>query len=99
MNAITRSLVGPSFGAFIAEESQENNRAKVYELVDTFYTIVAIVGPPFGGYLVDRYGFKVMLMVAASIYTIATVMRVRMAGRARHPSQEDGKKPVLSWEP
>ena len=48
LNAVTRSLVGPSFGAFIAEESQEDKRAKVYGLVDTFYTIVSIVGPPFG---------------------------------------------------
>jgi len=95
LGAITRSLVGPSFGAFIAEESKEESRAKVYGLVDTFYTIVAIVGPPFGGFLVDRYGFKVMLMVAASIYTAATVMRVRMASRARHHGQEDGKKARL----
>jgi MFS family permease len=97
LNAITRSLVGPSFGAFVAEESQEENRAKVYGLVDTFYTIVAIVGPPVGGFLIDRYGFKVMLIVAASIYTVATVMRVRMAGRARHPGQEDGKKARLEF--
>lgn len=95
LGAITRSLVGPSFGAFIAEESKEESRAKVYGLVDTFYTIVAIVGPPFGGFLVDRYGFKVMLMVAASIYTAATVMRVRMASKARHHGQEDGKKARL----
>lgn len=95
LNAITRSLVGPSFGAFVAEESQEGSRAKVYGLVDTFYTIVAIVGPPFGGFLVDRYGFKVMLIVAAFIYTIATVIRVRMASKARHPGQEDGKKARL----
>ena len=95
LNAITRSLVGPSFGAFIAEESQESNRAKVYGLVDTFYTIVSIVGPPFGGYLIDRYGFKVMLIVAASIYTIATIMRVLMANRAKHPGQEEGKKASL----
>ena len=97
LNAVTRSLVGPSFGAFIAEESQEENRAKVYGLVDTFYTIVAIVGPPVGGFLVDRYGFKVMLMVAASIYTVATVIRVRMARRASHPGQEDGKKARLEF--
>ncbi len=97
LNAITRSLVGPSFGAFIAEESQEENRAKVYGLVDTFYTIVAIVGPPVGGFLVDHYGFKTMLMVAASIYTVATVLRVRMARRARHPGQEDGKKARLEF--
>ncbi|MDD2523049.1 MAG: MFS transporter [Anaerolineaceae bacterium] len=95
LNAITRSLVGPSFGAYIAEESQEDNRAKVYGLVDTFYTVVAIVGPPFGGFLVDRYGFKTMLMVAASIYSVATVIRVQMARKAKHPGAEDGKKPSL----
>ena len=97
LNGITRSLVGPSFGAFVAEESQEQSRAKVYGLVDTFYTIVAIVGPPIGGFLIDRYGFKVMLMVAASIYTIATVIRVRMASKARHPGQQDGKKARLEF--
>ena len=95
LNAITRSLVGPSFGAFIAEESQETNRAKVYGLVDTFYTIVAIVGPPVGGFLVDRYRFKVMLVVAAAIYTIATVIRVLMAIRAHHAGQENGSKAGL----
>lgn len=95
LNAITRSLVGPSFSAFVAEESQEYNRAKVYGLVDTFYTIVAIVGPPVGGYLVDHYGFKVMLIVAASIYTVATVIRVHMANKASHHEQEDGKKATL----
>ncbi len=95
LNAITRSLVGPSFGAFVAEESQEDSRAKVYGLVETFYTIVAIVGPPFGGFLVDHYGFKVMLIVAASIYTIATVMRVHMARKTSHPGQEEGKKARL----
>lgn len=95
LNAVTRSLVGPSFGAFIAEESQEDKRAKVYGLVETFYTIVSIVGPPFGGFLVDRYGFKVMLIVAGIIYTLATVIRVRMASKAKHPGQEEGKKARL----
>jgi MFS family permease len=95
LNAVTRSLVGPSFGAFIAEESQEDKRAKVYGLVDTFYTIVSIVGPPFGGFLVDRYGFKVMLIVAGIIYTLATVIRVRMASKAKHSGQEEGKKARL----
>jgi len=95
LNAVTRSLVGPSFGAFIAEESREDKRAKVYGLVDTFYTIVSIVGPPFGGFLVDRYGFKVMLIVAGIIYTLATVIRVRMASKAKHPGQEEGKKARL----
>lgn len=95
LNAITRSLVGPSFGAFVAEESSEENRARVYGVVDTFYTIVAIIGPPVGGFLVDRYGFKIMLIAAASLYTVATVLRVHMARKAAHPNQKEGQKAGL----
>lgn len=95
LNAVTRSLVGPSFGAFVAEESAEENRARVYGVVETFYTIVAIVGPPAGGYLVDHYGFKVMLIVAACLYTIATILRVWMAKNARPAHLEEGQKATL----
>lgn len=86
LGAITRSLIGPSFGAFIAEESAEENRARVYGLTESIFTIVTIVGPPLGGFMVDKFGFKVMLITAAAIYSVATVMRVLMAKRAAaHP--------------
>ena len=95
IGAITRSLVGPSFGAFIAEESEEDNRARVYGVVDSFYTIVTIIGPPLGGFLIDKYGFRIMLIISALLYTIATIIRVQMARNAVHPGQEDGKKASL----
>lgn len=82
LGAVTRSLVGPSFGAFIAEESSEENRARVYGITQTIFTVVTIVGPPFGGFLVDKFSFKFMLIIAGIIYTIATVMRVSMARKA-----------------
>lgn len=84
LNAITTSLVGPSFGAFIAEESAEENRAKVYGLTQSLYLIVIVVGPPLGGWLVDHFSFKFMLLVATLIYTSATVLRVIMARKASH---------------
>jgi MFS family permease len=82
LSAITRSLVGPGFGAFIAEESSEENRARVYGITQTIFTVVTVIGPPFGGFLVDKFGFKFMLLVAGIIYSIATVIRVMMARRA-----------------
>jgi MFS family permease len=87
--AITRSLVGPSFGAFIAEASAEENRARVYGITESIFTVVSIVGPPLGGFLVDKYGFKVMFICAAIIYTCATLIRVSMARRSvSYESQE-----------
>jgi MFS family permease len=92
LNAITRSLIGPSFGAFIAEETDEEHRGKVYGITDTIYTVVTVIGPPFGGWLADTYGFRIMLAVAASIYVCATIIRwilARIAGKHR---QEKAKE-------
>ena len=77
--SVTRSLVGPSFGAFIAEQSAEENRARVFGLTETIFLLVNVIGPPLGGYLADRYGFKFMLLCAAVLYTFATAIRVAMA--------------------
>lgn len=82
LGAITRSLIGPSFGAFIAEESAEENRARVYGITQTIFLVVTVVGPPLGGWLADSYGFKFMLIIAAVIYFCATLLRVFMAKRA-----------------
>ncbi len=79
INAVTRSLIGPSFGAFIAEQSEAHNRAKVFGFTQSIYSIVVVLGPPIGGWLAQRYGFRVMLMVAACIYIFATLIRVYMA--------------------
>jgi MFS family permease len=59
--------VGPSFDAFIAEHSSEENRGKVFGISQTIFMIVAVVGPPLGGWLAEDYGFKLMLLVAGVI--------------------------------
>jgi MFS family permease len=82
LNAITYSLVGPSFGAFIAEETAEEHRGKVYGITDTIYTVVTVIGPPLAGWLADTYGFRAMLSVAAGIYICATIIRVILAQTA-----------------
>jgi MFS family permease len=90
--AVTRSLVGPSFGAFIAEQSSEENRARVFGLTESIFLLVNVIGPPLGGWLVDTYGFKFMLLCAGILYTLATVIRIGMAriasrGHEAHPQK------------
>jgi MFS family permease len=92
LNAITRSLIGPSFGAFIAEETVEEHRGKVYGITDTIYTVVTVIGPPLAGWLADNYGFRFMLTVAAGIYACATTIRLvlaKVAGRKRQEKQNE----------
>jgi len=81
------ALVGPSFGAFIAENSTRENRGKVYGITDTIFQITGVVGPPIGGLLVGQYGFKLMLFVSGSLYTMAAVLRIWMATTVRATSE------------
>jgi MFS family permease len=82
LGAVTRSLIGPSFDAFIADQSAPENRARLFGVTQTLFGIVAVVGPVAGGYLVELMGFKGMLLVAAILYLIATIVRVSMARTA-----------------
>ena len=88
LNSVTRSLIGPSFGAFIAEETDEEHRGKVYGITDTIYTVVTVIGPPLAGWLADEYGFRIMLAVAAGIYVCATTIRLFLAKTAAKKRRE-----------
>lgn len=92
LSSITRSLVGPSFSAFIAEESAEENRARVFGITETIFMVVTVIGPPLGGWLADTYGFRIMLGVAGGLYTLATVIRIAMARTAARGNESDPQK-------
>ena len=82
LGAVTRSLIGPSFDAFIADQSAPAQRARLFGITQTLFGVVAVVGPLLGGYLVEAINFKGMLIVAAIFYIIATIIRVGMARQA-----------------
>ena len=81
------ALVGPSFGAFIAENSAEEYRGRVFGITDTIYQITGVLGPPLGGFLAGAYGFKLMLLVSTILYTIAAGLRIWMATTMRSPEE------------
>lgn len=80
---VSGSLVGPSFGAFIADQSTEENRGRVFGLSKGIFMIVSVVGPPLGGFLAQHYGFRTMLLAAFVTYASAAVLRVWMARAVR----------------
>jgi len=92
VGSISRALVGPSFDAFIAEHSSEENRGKVFGLSQAIFMIVSVVGPPLGGLLAGSYGFRLMLLVAGVFYFIATVMRLGMAREAAKSAASSSQK-------
>lgn len=81
--AISTSFVAPSFQAFIAEQSTEETRGRVYGLTETMFYIVAVIGPPLGGYLAQDVSFRMMFAVAGSMYASAALIRILMGRHAR----------------
>jgi MFS family permease len=94
--AVATSFVGPSFQALVAEESPEDSRGKVYGIVQGLFLIVGVIGSPLGGWLADNYGFRLMFLVAASLYGLATVIRLFMARKIRQAQAATAEKPSLS---
>jgi MFS family permease len=89
LHQLPYAIVGPSFGAFIAENSTEENRGQVYGITETIYQITGLLGPPLGGFLAGAYGFKPMLLVAGILYSLAGILRIWMATTMR-PSTQAG---------
>jgi MFS family permease len=87
--AITGALVGPSFDAFIAEQSSEENRARMFGVTQALFGVVGLIGPALGGWLAEIRGFRFMLLIAGMLYIAATVIRVSMA---RAVGKNGGKK-------
>jgi MFS family permease len=82
-------LVGPSFDAFIAEQSSEENRARMFGVTQALFGVVGLIGPALGGWLAEIRGFRFMLLIAGMLYIAATVIRVSMA---RAVGKNGGKK-------
>jgi MFS family permease len=82
------ALVGPSFGAFIAENSAEENRGKVYGITGTIFQVTGVVGPFAGGLLMGNLGFRPMMFVVLGMYGAAAVLRIWMATTMKEAANE-----------
>lgn len=92
---VSGALVGPSFGAFIADQTSEEVRGRVFGISKSIFMIVGVVGPPLGGWLADGPGYRQMMWVAAILYTLATLLRIWMTRAEQFKSSKPVEKPTL----
>jgi len=93
---ISNAFVGPSYSAYIAEQSEEAVRGKVYGITNGVYRVVWVVGPVLAGVLAYRLNFRVMLGVAFVLYALATIVRVWMGFSRPFKPTRAPEKPTLS---
>jgi MFS family permease len=96
VSSLTRTLVAPSFQAFIAEQSTEETRGRVYGITETLYSLVNIIGPLLGGLISDYWGFKAMFAIGAVMYTAAALIRIGMARSATRREETPRAKPTFA---
>jgi len=96
---VSGSMVGPSYSAYIADQTPEKQRARVFGITNSLFTVVGIIGPPLGGYLADAYGFTLMLSVSAATYGLAAMLRIWMAfsPRFREKTREEAAE-LVTWK-
>jgi DHA1 family multidrug resistance protein-like MFS transporter len=92
---ISNSMVGPSFGAYISEQSDETQRGRVFGLTSSIYMTVTVIGPALAGFLAFRFNFKLMMGVALTFYFAATILRVWMATSEHFAARKDARKPTI----
>jgi MFS family permease len=93
---ISNSVVGPSFGAYISEQSTEESRGRVFGITSSIYQIVTVIGPALAGFLAYQFSFPLMMRVAFGFYLTATILRVWMATNERFAPSKDAAKPTFS---
>ena len=92
---VSGSFVGPSFSAYIAEQSEESLRGRVYGVTRGIYMVVVVIGPALAGLLAHQYNFRLMLAVAFAFYLFATIIRIWMALSERFKPEKCPETPTL----
>lgn len=95
LGTVARSFVGPSFAAFIAEQSTEETRARVFGVTQFLFGSVEVIGPLLSGFLAGGQSFQFMLVCAAALYTLAAAIRIGMARKAAQGREANPTKPSL----
>jgi MFS family permease len=91
---VSGSFVGPSFSAYIAEQSDEASRGRVYGITSGIFMVVTVIGPTLAGMLAYRMNFRYMFVVAFVFYALATIVRIWMALSERFKPTRAPEKPT-----
>ncbi|MEE4193635.1 MAG: MFS transporter [Anaerolineae bacterium] len=86
------TLIGPSFHAFIAENSKEENRGRVFGVSEMLLTVSNVLAPLIGGFLSRQFSFSLVFWAAAIIYSTAAMVRLWMLRTMKSAKVEEVKK-------
>jgi MFS family permease len=72
--AATTALIFPSYKAYIADQTTDEIRGRVFGLTETIISIAWILGPPVGGLIAYHFSYRWMFAISTITYAIATLI-------------------------
>jgi MFS family permease len=72
--AFTTAMIFPSYKAYIADQTRDEVRGRVFGLSETIISLAWIIGPLFGGFIAQHLGYRWMFSIATISYAIATLI-------------------------
>jgi MFS family permease len=85
------AIGGPSFSAYIADNTAKEHRAKVYAIQQNIANLIHIIMNPLAGLIVANFGFKIMLMMATASQALGSILMAILENRSRPKTAPDEK--------
>jgi MFS family permease len=98
LQGISWALGGPSYSAYIADSTAEEHRAKVYAIQQNVRNAVHLIRFPLAGWITAQFGFKGMLLTAALVYLIGTIVFAALNRKENlHPEEIESKPTIKTF--
>ena len=96
IESFSQVMVAPSFGPFLADQSDDKRRGTVYGTATAIFTVISVIGPPLGGWIAEMQGTKTLLWIGMIPYTASFLVRAWMGVRELRRREETIKLDVES---
>ncbi|OGO13008.1 MAG: hypothetical protein A2Z66_05675 [Chloroflexi bacterium RBG_13_66_10] len=92
LQAISYSLIRPSYRAYIADHTRPDNRGRVFAIAEMASNVTWIFGGPLGGFIAHNFGFYSLFLFTSTggiaAATLAVFLITRAGGVSSDVSQE-----------
>ena len=94
--AVTSALIFPSYKSYIADQTNERTRGRVFGISEAVVSMAWIIGPPVGGYIAQNLGYRLMFLAAAVTFGLAMLIFFFLHRTATEQEKFALKKPSLA---
>jgi MFS family permease len=94
--AATSALIFPSYKAYIADQTSDDVRGRVFGLSETAINLAWILGPLVGGFIAQNLGYRWMFALSTLTYAMATLIFLGLFRTHPESITQDEQKLTLS---